>query len=91
MRKAKNTKNTPFTLEMAEVFFGTIQADFVSLKEEMNSKFEAVYRRFEKVDSALSGIVKTEQRDKLEREEIKLNLWENNQRIAKLQKQLAKI
>ena len=104
-RKAKNTKNTPFTAEMGEVYFRTIQADFISLREEMNSKFEAIYRRFEKVnkrfdqvdkrfekiEGVLRTILKLNQKDKLEREEIKLNLWEHNRHITKLQKQLAKI
>ena len=97
-RKAKisKNKNTPFTAEMAEVYFRTIQADFISLREEMNSKFEAVYKRFEKVDKRfekmegiLKNILKSNKKDKLEREEIKLNLWENGRKITKLQKQLA--
>jgi hypothetical protein len=81
-RKAKNQKSTPFTLEMAETFFSSIKLDFDGLKEEMDLRFQGV-------DNILRTILQIVQNYDIERKEIKVNLWEHDRRIQKLEKQVA--
>ena len=71
-KKAKINKNTPFTLEMAETYFGAVQNAFVSLREEMNAKFAAVYKRFDGVDRRLDKV-----ENRLDKVEFRLDQVEN--------------
>jgi len=94
-RKAQN-KNTPFTAEMAEVYFGAIKEDFDGLRSDFDGLKSYVDKRLDTQDQKLGkiqetlktilGIVNIYDQDK---KEIKLNLWEHDRRLLKLEKQLS--
>jgi hypothetical protein len=102
-RKAKAPKNTPFTAEMAETYFGAIKSDFDGLQsnfDSLRSNFDGlqsnfdslrseVNQRLDKHDQKLNTILEVVKVYDVDRKEIKLNLWEHERRLMKLEKHLS--
>ena len=79
-RKAKTQKGTPFTLEMAETFFSAIKEDLDSLREEIDLRFKGV-------DELFKNIAQMFQDNNNDKKEMKLDAWNHERRIQKLEKQ----
>ena len=88
-RKAKTAKNTPFTAEMAETYFSAIKSDFDGLQLNFNSLRSEVNQRLDKQDQKLNTILEVVKVYDTDRKEIKLNLWEHERRLMKLEKHLS--
>ncbi len=86
-RKAKNNKNATVTVGVMENYFegyfSAIKSDSDNLRIEMN-------KGFKKIDKVLDAILETMNFYEKDKKEIKLNLWEHDRRIIKLEKQLVK-
>ena len=74
-------KNTLVTVEIMENYF---EPYFSAIKQDFN----AVAGRFDKMENTLKTILDIVRVFDVEKKEIKLNLWEHDRRIVKLEKSL---